>query len=98
MDYSLMSDKQLADLKEDKEIQLENTLDAIELAWKCYRSIDGYTYDDSESYLKDLIQSLEYQAECLKDEIEDIIEQMDADIWDNDYDERMNEYRKMQGF
>jgi uncharacterized protein YicC (UPF0701 family) len=98
MDYSLMSNEELEKLKEEKEIEQENILDAIDKAKQSLISADYESCDEAKDFLRSAIQELEYQAEQLKDEIEDIIEQMDADIWDNDYDDRMSEYRRMQGF
>ena len=98
MDYSLMSNEELEKLKEEKEIEQENILDAITKAKESLYCADYESCDEAKDFLRSAIQELEYQAESLKDEIEDIIEQMNADMWDNDYDERMSEYRRMQGF
>lgn len=80
---------------EDLEIRQENFIDALKRLKEALNSVKDYDNEDVTYSIKDAISSAEYEIEQLNDQLEEL---KNTDTWDNDYDERMSEYRKMQGF
>lgn len=80
---------------EDLEIRQENFIDALKRLKEALNSVKDYDNEDVTYSIKDAISSTEYEIEQLNDQLEEL---KNTDIWDNDYDERMSEYRRMQGF
>lgn len=80
---------------EDLEIRQENFIDALKRLKEALNSVKDYDNEDVTYSIKDAISSAEYEIEQLNDQLEEL---KNTDTWDNDYDERMSEYRRMQGF
>ena len=98
MEYEFMSKEELENSKEDKELEFQNIIDGLQRARESLNCISDYeSCEESISYLEEVLKDLEYQADRLKAELDEIVEWLSIEPYD-EYNERMNEYRRMQGF
>lgn len=88
--------KEIDDKIEDLELQQENYIHALKELQKAQNDIEDYEDDDLKCYVLNAIQEIERLIICIGDDIKELKDPPDE--WDNDYEERMSEYRKMQGF
>ena len=97
MNYYELSKLELEELKENRELDIENLMNSKDHLQKALNDItDIEECDDLIGYLEECIKEAEYNLTRISDDIKDIINAM-QDVED-DYNERQREYREMQGF
>lgn len=100
--FDEMTHKELEEALEIKDIELKDMQNALEDLEKALHNIADVDYEGADKLYDDLYElkdTLEEMITFIKMDIEEIDNCMQIleDAYD-DYDERMREYRKMQGF
>lgn len=81
---------------EDKELDISNLLNARKRLKQMINDVSDCEYaDDLRAYLNEDMKELDMIIGKLRADIEDM---QSEDEPEDDYDERMKEYRQMQGF
>ena len=89
-----MRDKE--NIIEDKELDISNLLNARKRLKEMINDVSDCEYaDDLRAYLNEDMKELEMIIGRLKADIEDM---QNEETPEDDYNERMREYREMQGF
>lgn len=97
MEVYEMSDMEKENRIEDLDLVIENLLHAKECLAKAMNDIEDIEEaDDLRGYFESDLNEVNRLLDMFNDELKEILEEVD--MWENDYVERMNEYRKMQGF
>lgn len=96
--YNEMSNEELEEIKEELETQIGDLLDSKENLIKALNDIPKIPEcDDLIGYIEECIKECENLMESISNDIKDIIELLEEDRT-SDYNERMREYRELQGF